>query len=384
MFIRRKTRMHPYESLGASSFWATAVAQKDMLEISNLWQPKIRISERTRFSTYGSCFAQHFGRSLKARGFRWLITEAAPVGLSEENGKKFNYGVFTARTGNLYTTSLLKQWISWADASVSPPDEIWERQGRYYDPFRPNIEPDGFASPQELQSSRATAIRALRQSILKADVFVFTMGLTESWIHQQLGHEYPTCPGTIAGEFSEKLHGFVNQDYPTIRRNLNQAIGQIRKLNPEIQILLTVSPVPLTATLSGQHVLVATMESKSILRAVAGAIQRELPFVDYFPAYEIINAPPYRGSFFEPNQRTVSPAGVDHVMNNFFASLGAATEQAKPGKAQASRETGVRSNRLKRLKRLERQSEARLRDDQVVCEEELLEAFAAPNRPATS
>jgi hypothetical protein len=373
--------MHPYESLGASSFWATAVAQKDMLDISNLWQPKIRISERTRFSTYGSCFAQHFGRSLKARGFRWLITEAAPLGLSEANTKKFNYGVFTARTGNLYTSSLLKQWISWADASVSPPDEIWEKQGRYYDPFRPNIEPDGFASPQELQSSRATAIQALRESILKADVFVFTMGLTESWIHQQLGHEYPTCPGTIAGEFSEKLHGFVNQDYPMIRRNLSHAIRQIRKLNPEIQILLTVSPVPLTATLSGQHVLVATMESKSILRAVAGAIQREMPFVDYFPAYEIINAPPYRGSFFEPNQRTVSPAGVDHVMNTFFGSLGAATEQARPGKAQASLETGARP---KRLKRLGRQGEARLRDDQVVCEEELLEAFAAPDHPATS
>jgi hypothetical protein len=369
--------MHPYKGLGESSFWSTAVAQKNMFDICDLWKPKIKITERTQFSTYGSCFAQHFGRSLKSRGFHWLITETAPAGLGEENTQKFNYGVFTARTGNIYTSSLLKQWVEWAAPSAHLPEEIWERKGRFYDPFRPNIEPDGFESPEELHESRANTVAAFRRSILEADIFVFTMGLTESWVNKPHGYEYPTCPGTIAGEFSEELHGFVNQDYSTIRRNLIQAIKQIRRLNPKIEILLTVSPVPLTATMSGNHVLVATMESKSILRAVAGAVQRELPFVDYFPSYEIINATPYRGAFFEPNQRSVNHVGVDHVMNTFFGSLDKRTAAKGHSEAEKSLAPGSELNRKRH--RFESGTPIQTKDaDALVCEEELLEAFAAP------
>ncbi|QJW83408.1 GSCFA domain-containing protein [Ramlibacter terrae] len=313
--------MNPYEQLDEKAFWALAVARAGGATTDGIWKPKFGITPTTRVVTYGSCFAQHIGRSLAERGYRWLNTEPAPPGLSAENARKYNYGIFSGRTGNIYTVSLLLQWVRWALGDATPPDEIWEQDGRFHDPFRPRIEPGGFASREELEGSRAMALEAFRLALSKAGVMVFTLGLTESWFHRQAGHEYPMCPGTAAGTFDPQLHGFVNQDYPFIRQSLVEAIARIRAHNRKMRFLLTVSPVPLTATMSGQHVVVATTESKSILRAVAGSVAREHAYVDYFPSYEIITAPAFGASFFEANQRTVTRAGVDRVMRAFFAAM---------------------------------------------------------------
>ena len=313
--------MHPYQSLDKRFFWSAAVAQRNMFDIAELWDPKFRIGPRAPVATFGSCFAQHIGQALKARKFNWMDAEPAPAALPAEVAKSFGFGVFSARTGNIYTASLLAQWVSWALGDTVPPEEVWEKDERFYDPFRPAIEPDGFATVEEMRAGREMAIESFRDCITKAKVFVFTLGLTESWFNRTEGHEYPMCPGTVAGTFDAEQHGFVNQDYVFVRRKLADAIKRMRQVNPTLRVLLTVSPVPLTATMSGNHVLVATMESKSVQRAVAGSMSRALSYVDYFPSYEIINSTPFRGTFFEANLRGVNPAGVDHVMDMFFACL---------------------------------------------------------------
>jgi hypothetical protein len=313
--------VNPYKNLPERSFWSPAVAQKSLFEILEIWDPKHSIGKSQKVSTYGSCFAQHIGRALRARGYHWLVTEPGPAMMTEETAREFNYGIFTARTGNIYTTSLLLQWVSWAVELSTPPTEIWVRNGRFYDPFRPNIEPEGFESADELLESRQVAIVAFRQSITDSDTFVFTLGLTESWVNKTEGYEYPMCPGVVAGEYNPAQHAFVNQDYPLIRQNLSQALRIIKRLNPAIKVLLTVSPVPLTATYSARHVLVANTASKSILRSVADNLAHHIPFVDYFPSYEIITAPPFKGVFYEPNLRNVTAAGVSQVMAVFFECL---------------------------------------------------------------
>ena len=355
---------NPYESLGESAFWSPAVAKRNMFDIADLWVPKFQFDRKARVATYGSCFAQHIGRALRDRGFNWMIAETGPFGLTKENAAKFNYGIFSARTGNIYTVSLLKQWIEWAMGKPVP-DEVWEKGGRFYDPFRPAIEPGGFASKLEMTRSREVAIECFKSTIVNARVFVFTMGLTESWFNKSHGYEYPMCPGTVAGDFDPEEHRFVNQDYTFIKKTLIDAINLMRKLNPRIKILLTVSPVPLTATMSGNHVLVATMESKSILRAVAGSVRQRFAAVDYFPSYEIITAPPYRGTFFESNLRSINSHGVAHVMDMFFNGL----QPAAAGGA------AVKTHGTAGEARAEKRPPKKSKED-VVCEEELLNAFA--------
>lgn len=310
---------NPYVGIDGRSFWKTAIGSRNLFAIDDLWRPKFQIESKHKVATYGSCFAQHIGRSLRDRGYHWLITESAPSGLGKEDSEVAGYGIFSSRTANIYTASLLKQWVSWA-SGVTPPNEVWESLGRFYDPFRPAIEENGFESAAEVVRLRSHTIDCFKKSILEADYFVFTMGLTESWFNVD-GFEYPMCPGTAAGVFSESDHRFVNQDYQFIISSMRDAMDTVKELNPEMKFILTVSPVPLTATISGNHVLVATMESKSVLRAVAGRLAKERSDTDYFPSYEIINSAPFGGVFFEPNKRSVAPAGVRFVMDSFFAAL---------------------------------------------------------------
>jgi len=346
--------MNPYENLPEKSFWKPSVANKSLFDINGLWDPAFNILPNHRIVTFGSCFAQHIGKALSARGFRWLSTEPPPRSLSAKHAKLFNYNIFSARTGNIYTASLLKQWTSWALADAPVPTEVWEQQNRFYDPFRPQIEPNGFVSAEELQLSRAQTIASFRESIKQAHVFVFTLGLTESWVNAQAGYEYPMCPGTVAGDFDSQRHDFKKQQFSEIFKALSDAIEMMREANKNLKFLLTVSPVPLTATYSGNHVVVATMESKSVLRAVAGQMTTRWRHIDYFPSYEMINSPAFKGVFFEPNLRSVNPYGVSFVMNSFFDAL-----THKFGEVKA---TTPRSLRV---------------DSDSVCEEALLEAFGS-------
>jgi len=295
------------------------------------------------------------------------LTERALKKTSDELAKKYNYGIFTSRTGNIYTTSLLKQWIDWCSNNIPQPTEIWKKDDRYYDPFRPAVEPNGFASEEELEISRKHTISCFQRSIRRADCFVFTLGLTESWINSETGIEYPMCPGTVAGTFDESRHKFRNLTFMETYDNLRGSIEEMMKLNPKLKFLLTVSPVPLTATYSGDHVLVATVNSKSILRAVAGTLASEMENVDYFPSYEIITSPTFKGIFYGPNQRSVMKAGVDFVMSQFFRSIG----DPQDGTSEPVRRNGRSKNR-----QLNHQN-TKIKNSKEVCEEELLDAFGS-------
>ena len=366
------TTANPYSSLPESAFWKTAVATRDSQDISGLWDPKFHILPPQKVATFGSCFAQHIGRALRARGYNWFIAERAPEGLTEENLKLFNYDLFSARTGNIYTASLLKQWVEWALGEKSPPDEYWVTDGRYYDPFRPVVEPNGFESLEEMRASRQGTIAAFRRAITETKYFVFTLGLTESWFNKSKGYEYPMCPGTAAGTFDPVEHEFRNQQFEAIRVSLYDALAKIRSVNKTVRVILTVSPVPLTATNSGRHVLTATMESKSILRAVAGQVRSGNGWVDYFPSYEIISSPVFGGKFFEANLRSVAREGVDFVMNSFFADLDSKFGAA-PAEAQAERQSFNPLSFLRKRPATVRPAGKTAED--VVCEEQLLEAF---------
>lgn len=361
-FVKKMTETdtNPYRELDSKSFWRTAVANNHMFDINGLWNPKFNITADHKVATFGSCFAQHIGRALKKRGYKWFCTEPAPYGLSPGNAQRFNYDLFSCRTGNIYTTSLLRQWVEWAIGQNAPPDEYWVKNDRVYDPFRPNIEPDGFESVEEMKLSRRQAIRSFLAVIERADFFVFTLGLTESWFNKEYGYEYPACPGTIAGTFDDSRHEFVNQKFSTVLQQLNLSLNMMMKINPSLKILLTVSPVPLTATMSGNHVLVATMYSKSILRTVAGQVASKRGYTDYFPSYEIINSPAFKGTFFEPNQRSINKVGVNFVMDSFFNCL---TDKFGVTRPAHLMETAVSVDNAEQT------------DEETVCEEELLAAF---------
>src|SRR5262249_18026315 len=76
--------------------------------------------------------------------------------------------------------------------------------------------------------------------------------------------------------------------YGETYRALRETLSLVREHGaPGCNVMLTVSPVPIVGSFTGQDVLIANMYSKSVLRAVAGQLCAEFDFVDYFPSYEI-------------------------------------------------------------------------------------------------
>lgn len=352
--------MNPYVGLDDSAFWKKAVANKSLFDLTGLWKPKFKIDPVDKVSTYGSCFAQHIGNGLKSRGFNWFVSETGPVELPLNIRRENGYNIFSSRTGNIYTTNLFLQWIKWSLGIDSIPDEVWEKNGKFIDPFRPTASKKGFESKEELLTSRRVTLCKFKETLVESDIIVFTLGLTERWLNKSGSYEYPMCPGTIAGEFKQSEHCFDNMDFNSVVSALEEAIEIIRELNKQVKFILTVSPVPLTATKSGHHVLQATTASKSILRAVTDYLYSKYDYVDYFPSYEIITGVPFKSVFFNPNLRTVNPAGVDFVMRNFFGALG--------GIASFNQEN--KSNDVAMLRT----------SVEEVCEESLLEAFSDKGR----
>lgn len=345
---------NPYSGLPSRAYWRTGVAGKNHLEVSDLYRKKFSIRPADAVATAGSCFAQHIGRQMVERGFAFKDFEPAPSYMQDDAARSYGYKMYSARFGNIYTVRQLKQLFLRAFGEFVPDEQYWENDGRYYDPFRPSIEPGGYETVDELLAVQSGHLEAVKEMFTSADVFVFTLGLTEGWIANRDGSVFPTCPGTVAGTFDAEKYRFHSFTYPEILEDFTYVIERTRRINPDIKFLLTVSPVPLTATASGEHILSANSYSKSVLRAVAGDLYNAYDFIDYFPSYEIIAAASSRAMFYEPNMRSVTMHGVGHVMSYFFA-------EHQLARAESSK---ARSRILK--------SEA-----EVICDEERLDASAA-------
>jgi hypothetical protein len=182
------------------------------------------------------------------------------------------------------------------------------------------------------------------------DAFIFTLGLTEAWVNKHNDRAYPTAPGTIAGSYDPEVHAFKNFAYNEVYDDFVEFYSLVRRHKPDFKVLLTVSPVPLTATATDNHVLLATTYSKSVLRAVAGALAYNFRHIDYFPSYELIASPWSRGSFYDTNLRSVTATGVAAVMRIFF-------DQHRTAQS------------------MQRFEEQPLSADEVICEDVLLDAF---------
>jgi len=308
----------PYKTQPPRAFWETAVSMLNPLELKNFYTKKFDISS-SYIATAGSCFAQHIGRNIKEKGFKFLDVEPASKLFPEDLHTQYSYGIYSARYGNIYTVRQLLQLFQRAFNEFSPVEKFWTKGDGFVDPYRPTIEPNPFISVEEVLEQQAEHLENVKTMFATCGVFIFTMGLTESWENALDGAVFPVVPGTRAGgEFDDKKYRFHNFAYPSIINDLELFWSKLQSVNSKCKMILTVSPVPLVATAMPQHVAVATMYSKSVLRAVAGDFASLHDNVDYFPSFEIISLPSTRGIYFMPDGRSISSFGVSQVMKSFF------------------------------------------------------------------
>jgi hypothetical protein len=310
---------------------------------------RFAIPDGTRIGTAGSCFAQEVAK---------VLVNLPNVEFLQTEHNTPDQPMFSALYGNIYTVRQLRQIFFEAFGLTPQLDIAWRRDdGRWVDAHRPAMFAAGFDSSAAVALERAKHLAAVKRLFTECSIFVFTLGLTEAWTSASGEIVFPIAPGIVAEDVSGGRYKFHNFTYDEILQDLGDIIVQLRAINPKARCVLTVSPVPLVATYSDEHVLVATTHSKSILRAICSAAETKWNNVFYFPSYEIISSHYNGGSYYDPNKRTIARAGVEHVMSVFKEAY-FGPQSAAPAPEPIERQTTL--------------DEAFEAGGKVICDEELI------------
>lgn len=321
---------NPYVTSKPYQMWRRSVTRVEPHLLDPVVNPRFKLSKQTRVGTAGSCFAQHIAKKINAIGFNYFIPEAGE-NLPETERRARQFGVYSARYGNLYTVAQLLQLFEETFEGRDLSEKAWYRpDGRYVDPYRPQVEPAGYATPEDVAAARRVHLESVRRVFAETEIFIFTLGLTEAWRSRIDGAIFPLAPGVVAGDFDPMIHEFHNYSVSENSDLLRRTLEKIRGVNPMIKVLLTVSPVPLIATYEDRHVLASTTYSKSVLRVSAQECVDRLDWVDYFPSYEIMTSSSTGGMYYESDFREVAPRGVAHAMRCFVRNYVEASDKVLP------------------------------------------------------
>lgn len=234
--------------------------------------------------TIGSCFARNIEEHLSIIGCDVpTLKFVAPK--SEWRGRA--NGIL-----NKYTPAAIYQEVAWAHrikkVGGEPRREDFEEMrwrlpgGRSVDLELGGLVP---VSDERFDERRFQVYETFAEAFT-ADCVTITLGLVEAWRHRASRRFIQGAPATRELRPHASEFDFVRLDYPQCQEFLIKTIDLITELNPHVKILITTSPVPMEKTFTQEDVIIANMTSKSILRAVAGSIER--PNVNYFPSYETV------------------------------------------------------------------------------------------------
>ncbi len=206
-------------------------------------------------------------------------------------------------------------------------------------------------------------LKAVRELFETASVFIFTLGLTEAWVGDADGRGLSGRAGGRRGRGGRLLPQLRHAE---VLADLTEFLTKLRVVNPDVRVLLTVSPVPLVATYEDRDAVISTFRQQG---DPAGAVCDEVERtsegrVDYFPSFEIVVAGGYREPNFDADLRSVSEATVARVMDVFsdlYLDVGGRSRESAGGSDRTAVLTLAEVDRLDALRA-------------VVCDEEKIEA----------
>lgn len=249
--------------------------------------PKFPLTPGQTIFTIGSCFARHIDRELEALGF-----EVPMAQFMREKDLQIPTGANVLI--NKFNPALIYQEIAWVKEIAARGDPLNETDvlpylvelsaGRFVDLHRPNVFDSGLTLEQAVTLRRE--FLELYKKLFTSDVCIITLGLTEGWYDRETQSYVEFSPAVFRhakkDRFELRRMGFV-ETYDYLRRTI-----ELINADGNMKVLITTSPIPFKGTFSDQDAIVANMQSKSTLRAVAGEIADAFDNVDYFPSYETV------------------------------------------------------------------------------------------------
>jgi hypothetical protein len=267
-----------------------------------LGDPMPILGRSTPIGSMGSCFARHIKNSLESNGYNYI---------HHGEGKRASHG--SAAWERVYNTACIKQEIQRAflqrDSRFTKGSD-----GRYYDLCRKGT---SFVSQEEAGYENDSYIVCARKAFIESDIFVFTLGLSEVWVDAFDEKVLAEAPPPAA--YDPTRHSFKLLSPEENIENLRIALNLLLKEKPSMNVILTVSPIPLRATFFDRSAIVSNCVSKASLLYAAHVICEEFSNVHYFPSYEIVNY--FADEPFDWDGRHVTETTVDLVFSLFIKTF---------------------------------------------------------------
>ncbi|BCJ91161.1 hypothetical protein IZ6_18960 [Terrihabitans soli] len=290
-------------------------------------QRKITIQRRPIFTkndvffAMGSCFAEEIRKALTGKRIE-CVPHYKDVAFAEndvsapelKNDHLSYYNTFSVRLQLEQALGLWRQdagdyWLTKRSAEYRVP---WEG-GVYQDPYKRVIRA---ADPENLTAVIDAINAETARGFQTATAFLFTFGMTEVFINRKSGKVVCQKPSYGGGGGADETELHVSSFEENLD-NVLAIVDLIRARKPDAPIVMSVSPVPLARTFQNTDVMTASIEGKSILRAVLGRAARERENVFYLPSYELVGAL----GFFEgyrKDLRHVERTTVSQITDAFF------------------------------------------------------------------
>lgn len=177
------------------------------------------------------------------------------------------------------------------------------------DKFRAVVNPDGVMyNPASILHTVDRYVDRLEAEDAEApSTAVFTLGTNHVYILNETGEIVDNCRKRPQRLFTER-----ELTVDECAEYLCRAIGKLRSVNPDVRVVLTVSPIRYAKY--GFH---GSQLSKAVLLLAADKVVREHDIVEYFPAYEIVNDELRDYRFYREDMLHPSDQAVEYIWQRF-------------------------------------------------------------------
>lgn len=177
------------------------------------------------------------------------------------------------------------------------------------DKFRAVVNPDGVMyNPASILHTVDRYVDRLETEDAEApSTAVFTLGTNHVYILNETGEIVDNCRKRPQRLFTER-----ELTVDECAEYLCRAIGRLRSVNPDMRVVLTVSPIRYAKY--GFH---GSQLSKAVLLLAANKVVRGQDMVEYFPAYEIVNDELRDYRFYREDMLHPSDQAVEYIWQRF-------------------------------------------------------------------
>lgn len=279
------------------------------------FETPFRIAKADKIFTVGSCFARNIEKQLDINGYDYAAKDFS-ISIDECDF----HGELNSLLNKYVVHSILNefQWALDPESQFSEDNYIRMPNDTWWDPHLMG----------SVRPSSMDRVRVRRQKILNyfakakdADVVIITLGLVEAWFDTKTGlYGNGSPPGSITKTEPNRFEFHV-LDYNQILAALDDIHSLFERFGkPGVKIIITVSPIALGTTFTGQDCLVANCYSKSVQRAAVGAFVAKHENVTYFPSYESVTLSDRRRAW-EPDQIHASDEIVRYNVLTMMSSF---------------------------------------------------------------